>query len=77
VPVFERELPPFTNTQGFLQQALAAVVEADLCAQFEVETYTWGVLPAAHRTRELSEMIALELSWVERELLSSLARGRR
>lgn len=75
VPVFESAIPPFTNTQDFLQQALAAVVEAELCEQFEVETYTWGVLPAAHRTRELSEMIALELSWVEHELLRS--RGRR
>lgn len=75
VPVFESAIPPFTNTQGFLQQALAAVVEGELCEQFEVETYTWGVLPPAHRTRELSEMIALELSWVEHELLRS--RGRR
>ncbi|MEY4510983.1 MAG: hypothetical protein RLZZ450_3105 [Pseudomonadota bacterium] len=75
VPVFERAIPPFTNTQSFLHEALAAVVEGELCEQFEVETYTWSVLPPAHRTRELSEMIALELSWVERELLASLARG--
>jgi len=68
VPVFEREITPFTNTQSFLQEALAAIVEGQLCDQFEVETYTWGVLPAAHRTRALSEMIADELSWVEREL---------
>jgi len=76
VPVFESAIPPFTNTQDFLQKALAAVVDAELCEQFEVETYTWGVLPPAHRTRELSEMIALELSWVEQELLSTLARPR-
>lgn len=75
VPVFERLIEPFTNTQEFLTDALAAVVEGELCEQFEVETYTWGVLPAAHRTRELSEMIAMELSWVERELRR--ARGQR
>ena len=74
VPVFERELTPFTNTQGFLHEALAAIVEGQLCEQFEVETYTWGVLPAAHRTRALSEMIVEELSWVERELKSAGAR---
>lgn len=75
VPVFEREIAPFTNTQSFLQQALAAVVDGQLCEQFEVETYTWGVLPAAHRTRELSEMIAQELLWVERELRGAGGRG--
>jgi sugar phosphate isomerase/epimerase len=69
VPVFEREISPFTNTQPFLRGALAAIVERQLCDQFEVETYTWGVLPEHHRTRALGDMIAEELRWVERELI--------
>jgi len=68
VPVFEREIAPFTNTDTFLRDALAAIVKARLCDQFEVETYTWGVLPEVHRTRALSDMITDELRWVEREL---------
>lgn len=68
VPVFERELGPFTNTQPFLEAALRAVRAEGLCHQFEVETYTWSVLPERYRTRALSEMIADELRWVARAL---------
>lgn len=64
VPVFERELGPFTNTQPFLAAALRAVLAEGACEQFEVETYTWSVLPERYRTRALSEMIADELRWV-------------
>lgn len=65
VPIFERELSPFTNTQDFLAEALDEVLARSLCQQIEVETYTWSVLPAHHRRLPLSEMIAGELRWVD------------
>jgi len=68
VPVFERELAPFTNTQDFLRDAIAELLACELCEQFEVETYTWSVLPERYRTRALSDAIAEELRWVEHEL---------
>ena len=70
VPVFERVLEPFTNTQPFLREALAAVSKYELCQQIEVETYTWSVLPERFRTRPLTLMIADELRWVRDELSS-------
>ncbi|MET0339500.1 MAG: metabolite traffic protein EboE [Polyangiales bacterium] len=65
VPIFERELAPFTNTQEFLAEALDEVLARRLCAQIEVETYTWSVLPERYRRQALSEMIAGELRWVD------------
>ena len=64
VPIFERDLAPFTNTQEFLREVVDEVVVRQLCEQFEVETYTWSVLPERHRRMTLSEMIAGELGWV-------------
>jgi sugar phosphate isomerase/epimerase len=68
VPVFEQALAPFQNTQPFLREALAAIVKRDLCRQFEVETYTWSVLPERYRTLALADMIAGELSFVAQVL---------
>lgn len=68
VPVFLRELGRFGSTQDFLTQALAAIRERDACRQFEVETYTWGVLPAEHRTSSVEHAIARELAWTRERL---------
>jgi hypothetical protein len=68
VPIFERALGLFTNTQDFLEVALREVVTRRLCDQIEVETYTWSVLPEQHRTLSLTEMIVGELSWVARAI---------
>lgn len=65
VPIFERALGAFTNTQGVLEEALEEVVASRLCEQIEVETYTWSVLPERYRMMPLTEMISGELAWVE------------
>ncbi len=75
VPVFARALPPFTNTQEFLREAIEEVIARQLCDHFEVETYTWSVLPERHR-QPLEDMIAGELGWVE-EVLRQASRGAR
>ena len=71
VPVFERTLAPFANTQDFLREALEEIVRMQLCDQIEVETYTWSVLPERYRSRALSEMIAGELRWTAAALLAA------
>lgn len=68
VPIFERALGLFSNTQDFLDVALREVVMRGLCDQIEVETYTWSVLPEHYRTMSLTEMIVGELSWVARAI---------
>jgi hypothetical protein len=63
VPIFLESLGMFTTTQPELRAALAAVVAADVCTQFEVETYTWDVLPEEFRSTDLVSAIARELAW--------------
>jgi hypothetical protein len=61
VPVFESRLGPFSSTQDELTELL---IEAPtLSTHLEVETYTFGVLPAQYRTSTVTEDIARELSW--------------
>jgi sugar phosphate isomerase/epimerase len=67
VPVFCEQLHPFENTQAFASRCLDAVVTADASRHFEVETYTWDVLPPEHRSGSVDEAIAREILWtVER-----------
>jgi sugar phosphate isomerase/epimerase len=68
VPVFRDHLGPFENTQGFLTPLLARLGRESLCSQLEVETYTWDVLPAEHRTEPVDQAIARELAWTRDKL---------
>jgi sugar phosphate isomerase/epimerase len=61
VPLFQERLGPFQNTQAFLEALLPAATRH--CAHFEVETYTWDVLPEEHRRQPVVEAIARELTW--------------
>ncbi len=61
VPIFERELPPFTSTRDDLADLLANA--PSLAPHLEVETYTFGILPARYRTLDVTEAIARELDW--------------
>lgn len=70
VPVFLEALGPFLTTQRHLQATVQEVLRRRLCSQFEVETYTWDVLPPEHRTSGLVPAIARELAWT-RALLES------
>lgn len=63
VPVFLAALGPFTNTQAFVTEALQRIREHDASRHFEVETYTWDVLPAEHRDVPVAAAIARELAW--------------
>ena len=64
VPVFHDDLGAFRSTRGFIEAALRRHRRKPLSAQFEVETYTWDVLPAALRNVAVDEAIARELAWV-------------
>ncbi len=68
VPLFVRDIPPFTSTQVFLEDVLALHRAAPLSPHLEVETYTWGVLPDGLRGADISADIARELQWVAERL---------
>ena len=68
VPLFLAELGTLATTQRFVSSFLAALRANPVCDQLEVETYTWDVLPAEHRTLDVAEAIARELDWVRLQL---------
>jgi len=63
VPIFERSLDPFSSTQDDLEDLLRYA--PTLAPHLEVETYTFGVLPARYRTASTTEAIARELTWAK------------
>jgi sugar phosphate isomerase/epimerase len=63
VPVFEKRFGPLGSTQEDLADLLLSAEVAELTTHLEVETYSFGVLPAAYRNVPLTEAIARELRW--------------
>jgi hypothetical protein len=63
VPVFCARLDALGNTQDFLEPCLASILETGASRHFEIETYTWDVLPPRHRDVPIDEAIARELLW--------------
>lgn len=69
VPLHEAPMAPLGSTTEHLRDSLAALVGGPhpVTDHLEVETYTWSVLPAAHRpatTDTLVDGLAAELTWV-------------
>ena len=63
VPLFREQLGRFTNTANFLRPLLAALARRDDVQQYEVETYTWDVLPPEYRNEPVVDAVARELRW--------------
>ncbi len=64
IPLDALPAEPLKSTRGHAEDALALAKEMpDLCSHWEIETYTWGVLPAAMQ-RPVEEQIAAEYAWV-------------
>ncbi|MEV1288079.1 metabolite traffic protein EboE [Micromonospora sp. NPDC049679] len=75
VPLHTAPATPLTSTVPLLRDALRELVggPAAACDHFDVETYTWGVLPVAHRPEtpeQLAGGIAAELAFARDELLA-------
>lgn len=68
VPIFREQLGPFTGTQDYLRGLFAAWRDRPFTTQFEVETYTWHVLPEEYRGEDVVQSISRELQWAQRQL---------
>jgi sugar phosphate isomerase/epimerase len=68
VPIFRASLPPFESTQPFTEELLRLVARSGASAHLEVETYTWDVLPDAHRGEPVVDAVARELTWARERL---------
>jgi hypothetical protein len=72
VPLHAAPVPPLRSTIPVLREALGLL--ADDCDHFDVETYTWNVLPTELRPTnrdELARGIAAELAFARSELAPS------
>lgn len=69
VPVFLKDLGPFTSTQFALEQALAVHKATPLSRHLEIETYTWDVLPDHLKTGDIVEYVCREIEWVKGQLV--------
>ncbi len=57
-----------TTTRDEMLKAYRYAIDRNLCRHFEVETYTWSVLPQAHRPKDdadLARCIARELAFIQ------------
>ncbi len=63
IPLYAEPEPPLRSTRFHAADALAYLADhPGFCSHFEIETYTWGVLPEMRRP--IDEMIAAEYHWV-------------
>ena len=64
IPLYNEPAAPLTSTQSHALEALAYLAEhPDFCSHFEIETYTWGVLPDDMQIK-IEDQIAREYQWV-------------
>jgi len=64
IPLDAEPAPPLRSTRDHAREVLAWCADKpDACRHFEIETYTWGVLPATLQ-RPVTEQIAGEYRWV-------------
>jgi len=67
MPIFTERYGTLLSTQEDNRRVLEAVMEGDITRHLEIETYTWGVLPAPLKT-DLRSSIEREFQWVLNEL---------
>jgi sugar phosphate isomerase/epimerase len=63
VPIFHERLGRFGSTQPFLRDLFDVLRNTAVTEHLEVETYTWDVLPAEHRSGAVEQAIARELEF--------------
>lgn len=68
VPVFLENYGNLSSTRNEIEKTFDAISRQD-CQHFEVETYTWEVLPPVLKS-ELKDFIVKELEWVKPQIIN-------
>jgi hypothetical protein len=69
IPLHAPATPLFGNTQDHLLGVLDLVAaDPGLCRHFEMETYTWEVMPAAMKNRSVVDQLVAEYDWTLAQL---------
>ena len=63
VPIFLAAMGDLDTTQPYLESVIDLAKQSPGSTCFEVETYTWGVLPPQYRSADMHHAIARELAW--------------
>jgi hypothetical protein len=64
IPLHSAPTPLFGNTQDHITGVLDAVRrDPKLCSHFEMETYTWEVMPAEMKKRSVVDQLVSEYEW--------------
>ncbi|WP_340105665.1 metabolite traffic protein EboE [Rhodohalobacter sp. 8-1] len=63
VPLFLDEFEELHSTRDHIEQALPYLLQSSRCTHFEIETYTWEVLPERFKTN-LTDSIEREYRWM-------------
>ena len=64
VPLFREELGVFQSTQPYLRELIGLLKGGSAGQHWEVETYTWDVLPEEFRAGGVVTAVAREMQWV-------------
>jgi hypothetical protein len=72
VPLFLAEAGDLLSTQSLFTPRFAELIKDGITEHLEIETYTFGVLPASLAVRDVTEGIAREYKWVLEHLLRPL-----
>jgi len=67
VPLFLDEFGELRSTRDHIEEALPYLLEKSSCTHYEIETYTWDVLPERFKTG-LTESIEREYRWMFEQL---------
>jgi sugar phosphate isomerase/epimerase len=68
VPIFQATMGVLSTTQSYVAATLELLKRDGVCPYFEVETYTWNVLPSEFRATDMCAAIARELQWTRSRL---------
>lgn len=68
VPLFRDRYGDLEGTQAYVGELLRMVRERTDCTHFEVETYTWDVLPEEYRRDDIVIAVSRELAWAAGQL---------
>jgi hypothetical protein len=68
VPIFLSSMDNFDTTRSFIEEAIGAHREVRITDHFEVETYTFGVLPPRYRDADIVTHISREIEWAAQQL---------
>jgi hypothetical protein len=67
VPIHEQTIGPLGTTQDDLIRTIG-LLPSSVDTQWEVETYTWDVMPTTYQENEMIQSISSEICWAEKQM---------